>query len=690
MKPLDISTARQLIDFSGGEEALKSLGEMQLEGAVALHNIIADPDVGMGYLADEVGMGKTYIALGVVALMRYFNPSLRVLYICPSRNVQEKWQREYLSFIKFNVNVNQFKIRTVSGQPAAPYINCRNVQELITMSASGNYTDFFIGKDSFSLSLTDDENQWRERLKSLRELVPAYEWDGVISDKMDVKKQYARVLNYILPTFDLVVIDEAHNFKHGFETSDRNKVLSRVLGFYDSENFVPRVRNALLLSATPYDRNLLQLYNQLKLVGKHELLPEPEQLQPQEAKHYLRRFMVRRLNQLEINGIPHTRNMYRIEHRKGEKAEIALVSDEQMLVTALVQKKVGEKLDKAGSTSSFQTGMLASFESYSQTAKTERVSFDEVEEGKQVEDAQDRQLVDILSSTYQDSGLGRTLPHPKMDQVSKQLNDEVIHHGRKQLVFVRRVKSVAELKEKLDDQYNRWLHDYITDFCTDHKALASLFNGLFEQYFSESRTRDNDISEGEFQEGKADEEEVVQPPKNDTFFSWFFRGETKASVDSYTTPDLLRKALTAKNQKNSLLMEVNWAQEICRYHNADLSFLLAEHQAEISESIHQFLKHTLTTPDYIYLYRACQAGFVNWYRIHSGIEGYSDLVTYLEPVTKPDMEGHQLNDNEIKDYLNFATFYTEIEAAGLSDKILPLKSVLIKSISMTIISLRSY
>ena len=51
-------------------------------------------------LADEVGMGKTYIALGVVAMLRYFNPMLRVLYICPSRNVQEKWDREYKSFIR--------------------------------------------------------------------------------------------------------------------------------------------------------------------------------------------------------------------------------------------------------------------------------------------------------------------------------------------------------------------------------------------------------------------------------------------------------------------------------------------------------------------------------------------------------------------------------------------------------------
>ena len=116
LKPLDLDTASSILDFSGGDPALKSLGKLQLEGAVALHNMIADPKIGMAYLADEVGMGKTYMALGVVALMRYFNPTLRVLYICPSNNVQDKWfSREYRSFTKRNVKVAQYRIRTADG-----------------------------------------------------------------------------------------------------------------------------------------------------------------------------------------------------------------------------------------------------------------------------------------------------------------------------------------------------------------------------------------------------------------------------------------------------------------------------------------------------------------------------------------------------------------------------------------------
>jgi hypothetical protein len=377
LRPLDLSTAGKILDFSGGHPDLTSLGKMQLEGAVAIHNMIADPAVGMGYLADEVGMGKTYIALGVVALMRYFNPSLRVLYICPSANVQDKWySREYRSFTKHNVKVNQYRIRTLDGKPAAPRVNCRNVPQLIHAASLGYFADFFVGMGSFSLALNDDEEQWQMKLEELHTLLPAYNWSGSFHSKMSVKEQYAGALNYVLPTFDLLVIDEAHNFKHDFDSSDRNRVLSAVLGFRGDGQFTQRVKHALLLSATPYDRNLNQLRNQLKLVGKGHLLPDDVANDDRErTKTHLSQFLVRRLNELQIAGKPHTRNMYRREWRSGERAEITLKSDEQKLVTALVQKKVGEMLDKKGGNPSFQMGLLASFESYAESNKSVPVEF---------------------------------------------------------------------------------------------------------------------------------------------------------------------------------------------------------------------------------------------------------------------------------------------------------------------------
>ena len=171
-RALDLATAAEILDFTGGDESLASLGQLQLEGAVALHNMIVDPEVRMGYLADEVGMGKTYVALGVVALLRYFNPTLRVLYICPSNNVQEKWyNREYRAFAKDNVRVSHYQVRTLDGRSAAPSISCRNVPDLLHSLSRGHYNDIFVGMSSFSLSLNEDESYWEAKLEELRELL---------------------------------------------------------------------------------------------------------------------------------------------------------------------------------------------------------------------------------------------------------------------------------------------------------------------------------------------------------------------------------------------------------------------------------------------------------------------------------------------------------------------------------------
>jgi hypothetical protein len=64
---IDLQSAREILDFSkrigSGQRA-----EEQLEGSVAIHNLL--DRYGVAYLADEVGMGKTYVALGALAQRR--------------------------------------------------------------------------------------------------------------------------------------------------------------------------------------------------------------------------------------------------------------------------------------------------------------------------------------------------------------------------------------------------------------------------------------------------------------------------------------------------------------------------------------------------------------------------------------------------------------------------------------------
>ncbi|WP_379944562.1 DEAD/DEAH box helicase [Marinobacter sp. LM1] len=704
MKPypiLDLDSARHILDFSGGRDELKSLGEVQLRGAVALYNMINTENIGLGYLADEVGMGKTYIALGVVALMRYFNPALRVLYICPSANVQDKWLREHASFIDRNVCTASYRVRTPEGKPAAPVAKCDSLEDLIRTSASGFYADFFVRNGSFSFGLKKAADEydgeairsWNEQRKKLQKMLPAFSVPSGDPTHRGVKDEFARALNYVLPTFDLVVIDESHNFKHNFESSDRNRVLSQVLGFYQNQNaedrpFQRRVRNALLLSATPYDRNLEQLRNQLALVGKDGLLRNAQSVTD---KAEIARFMVRRLNRLKIGDREYTRNMYRAEWRDGQKAAIELETDEQKLVTALVQKKVGDALGHKHGSPSFQMGMLASFESYGETTRSPRVEFDSEDPDDRGRDAQDRNVVGAIVDSYVNANLGRSLPHPKMDTVAKQLANAVFQENRKQLVFVRRVKSVKELKQKLDECYDDWLINYLNFRLQDRPKALSSMQGVIGEYREISRFRDERIDEGLAEEGSTGEAELRQPPKNDNLFNWFFRGDApkpqkQKNWGDLLTPDQVRQSLSQPTRLASPLLEVNWAQLICFFSGVDPRQVIEQCLAAATETSLADLGK-VQAQEYLRKFRLSQLFFLDAWVNRLGHSAFAPLREHLRASVshqKSQKDGAPLDPQDVREQLGIPTLFSELEASdALRGQILPSLGRLLRKLTET-------
>ena len=673
MQPVDLASAQKLLDFSGGDPSLNALAKLQLEGAVALQNMLVNPDVGMGYLADEVGMGKTYITLGVVALMRYFNPGYRVLYICPSRNVQEKWHaRELPNFIKTNVLTRNFRIRTHQGEAGTPSITCANVDDLIHAATTGYYGDIFVRMSSFSMAMGEDEEGLERHLRELKEHVPASVLGKVPRHKESVKKAYAKALNYLLPTFDLVVIDEAHNFKHPFESSARNLALSRILGFNqdDGNEYRKRVKSALLLSATPFDLNPMHLYNQLNLVGKPHLMPDeadwPDQVKLKEA---MARFMVRRLNELVIDGERHTRNMYRREWRKGERAEINFETDEHKLVTALVQKHIGDLLNKEGGNPSFQMGLLASFESYAQSTRSGPVEFDGERMPEQRGDARDRHLIAAIRDSYvTDEGFGHSLPHPKMDQVSRQAAGLALAHGRKQLIFVRRVKSVSELKQKLDDEYDGWVHRHIANVLGGLSDQLAFMERVWDVYYEARKRRDEDISGGEAAAIDGEEEERL-PPKNDTIFNWFFRGEMAKELSQslagqsrrWPTPEAVKKSLISKNNANVLLFEFNWASWVARaLFGMDLPVLIDQlGEQNVDRALAKVAG--VQEDDHLSHFLAIQQAFLREVaRQNPKMPGLVELSAYLQRLIRPGSFRPQ-DFEELRRTLLSMTFFTHLE-----------------------------
>ncbi|WP_431924813.1 helicase-related protein [Micromonospora wenchangensis] len=552
---LTVGTAEQLLDFNRMIHN-PQLAKDQLQGAVALHNILHRHRV--AYLADEVGMGKTYVALGVVALLRHFTPDLRILVIAPRENIQQKWQREQGLFTKNNVRLDDLRVRMPGGLPARSPVHCRSLIELLEETAVGPDRDFFIRLPSFSLPMRRDPEQRRNLRDRLLAQVP---WlpDDLVDLRASperVKDRFAQAINAALPSFDLVIVDEAHNLKHGWgpQASSRNRVLATVLG-RDNTDVEPRLRSTygpragkvLLLSATPVDDDYRQLWNQLDVFGLAEpfrLLRDPD-ADEQERRQTAGEFLIRRVTSLEVSGRRLTKNLYRREWRGGGVNEhdepIRIIDDRQRLTVALVQKKVSELLGDERFGTRFQVGMLASFESFLETSATKKPTAtddpaDDTVEGNfddagQATDATERQGIDVamLNDLARDhhQRFGRELPHPKMDALVRTLSTSW-NDGRKGLVFVRRVASVAELKRKLDDEYSDWLVDRLR--ARLHERHRPAFDNAVVEFRRLRSVRDSTAPTiGE--QVREDDDTGGQ----DTFFAWFFRGAGPTGIVSGAT-----------------------------------------------------------------------------------------------------------------------------------------------------------
>lgn len=542
---IDLEAARQLLDF-GKRIGDGHRAEEQLRGAVAIHNLLRQHR--FAYLADEVGMGKTYVALGALALFRHFDPSFRVLVIAPRENIQEKWQKELSNFVAHNVRFDDLRVRSLDGRPARPLVWCSNLLDLVDETSLDPDRDFFARLSSFSLPLGKSEDDLRRMRDRLRRHLPWLRDDALhLRNKETFKRNFARALCCALPTFDLVIVDEAHNLKHGFSTSGaaRNQVLGEAFGRHadgdvPDEGLFPhhgkRAKRVLFLSATPLEETYKHVYNQLDLFGLGEGYEELKDDDVPEArkKELAATFLVRRVTSMRVDGRAHTKNMYRREWRAGgvrsHDDPITVTDERQRLVVALVQKKVSELLAGKQFNRSFQIGMLASFESFLVTAKLKR---EESEEGvfddpEQTDVTAERDGIDVhdlnrLAKRYRDK-FGEELPHPKMDAVVDSLASAWVT-GKKSLVFVRRVASVKELKRKLDERYDDWLFGH----------LGSRLPAGLREPFARVRSRyDREKSEADpALRATVSTPTVLKDPGAevedrggiDTFFAWFFRGE---------------------------------------------------------------------------------------------------------------------------------------------------------------------
>lgn len=553
---ISIEAARQLLDFAGdtktGVARISSAqAKAQMEGTVAIHNILEERRV--AYLADEVGMGKTYVALGAFALFRHFNPKFRILVIAPKENIQQKWIKELRNFVRNNVRFADRRVKAVHQAPARSSVFCDNLMDLIRETALDPDRDFFSRLSSFSFGLPDDNTDiWKRKRDELTATLPWLKDDLFdLRSKDTFKENFARAVCCALPIFDLVIVDEAHNLKGGVASRTwRNRLLALAMGREpdgiqtprDFRGYGPRARRVLMLSATPLEEDYHDVWNQLAVFGLQDVSPELNDASKDELekKTALSQFLIRRVNQVNSNGNFLTKNQYRREWRGGgvdvHDKPLDMPDDRQQLVVALVQKKVSELLEDEQFNHSFQIGMLASFESFLQTAKLRVDDQSNFDDSEQTEDVEERQGIDVnavnrLSRSYKEK-FGQELPHPKMDALVQHLRT-VFDTGEKALVFVRRVASVKELQQKLETEYNNWVVNKLRAGIPED--LIGKLDSLFDRYRQErldrrkARVEQKQVVEGRDLELESEAEPIVPAIEDrggsETFFAWFFRGE---------------------------------------------------------------------------------------------------------------------------------------------------------------------
>ncbi len=567
---MNVESAARLLDFSG--RIADDIAAGQLDGAVALHNILERH--GVAYLADEVGMGKTLVALGVLALYRHWNPDFRALIIAPRENIQKKCRKEFGQFARNNVRFRDLRVRALHDTPARALVHCHDLLDLIHETTLDPDRDFIARMTSFSLPFGADEQRKRKR-NQLLDHVP---W--LDSSLLDLRNRetfttnFARTICCMLPMFDLLIVDEAHNLKHGWNSSAvRNRVMGIAFGRGDDvparsfPDYGLRARRVLLLSATPVENDYRQLWNQLDVFGKargFEALVSPDATNI-EKRECAKRILLRRITSLSAAGEKLTKNLYRREWRGGGVAQhdeaLNVPDHKQRLIVALVQKKVSEALQSPRFNNSFQIGMLASFESFLETVKLRKAddtdpssNFDQSE---QTTDQREREGVDVaainrLTRDFR-RRFGTELPHPKMDAVVDGLADS-FRTGEKALVFVRRVASVRELKRKLDQRYDEYLLKRLREEL--QPAVVAELDMVYERYREERRVH---IERAERRSTllEAGPSEGARPDAGgkDTFFAWFFRGEGPPDTFSGAA---LQKRLLQPSAALSTVFEDNW------------------------------------------------------------------------------------------------------------------------------------
>lgn len=499
---LSETEAKKIIDLNPYGIIDADIAARQFQVILKGFNYLVQDKSDMLYIADEVGLGKTYIALGIASLLRHFSVSERRPYykdiiVVPKTNLQYKWVKEVNNFVTHNYLLECNIVKSVIGSSVADCSEYNIHHRLDGFTADRPSYEVY-RNSSFSVSSSNID--WHLRLEEElpEEHKPTFRRGAELLGEEHLKRLFAYLMNLSLPEADLLIVDEAHNFKHGIgnHVSYRNQVVSRLMGvvqeeddailfqhFPDLKDKIKRkAKKVLFLSATPIDNGLHELKQQLDCFLPQHQFKNSENIN-EDVKNALNNFMIRGLMKIKLEHEGDvSRNMYRHEHRRGnvlkiEEAMPQRVEDNlESIIIGLLQLKTLKHFNESNN-KSFEIGMLAGFETFNTNTNEER-EFENPSDNQNK--AADHDIIKNVAASYFKT-FDSHLPHPKQDNLINVLL-EGVKKGNKSLVFVRRIASVAELAKKLTHEIESWNSLKIKKYQNESSKLKSLLASFEERH----------------------------------------------------------------------------------------------------------------------------------------------------------------------------------------------------------------
>lgn len=576
------SDVAELVDFRvPGDKSTESMAETQREGTAAIYNILCSNR--FAYLADEVGMGKTYQALALAALLWNDKPSARILFISPRENLQQKWYDDYNRFFADNYRRKQGlgddKINSVLlGKPLHRPEKFPNLRTWARTLGMPEQIAPIVRVTSFRRPWHVDKND----LKDLHRLQEKFKsrlptWGLKISSKLRLTEEEDKtslVLNLAfakalsarlqllgdrLPYFDLVIVDEAQCLRN--PCNQTNRVLF--------ESLRGNVGKWLFMSATPAHSGP----NDLPKILNHypdceEVVIEPTLTEDLDAlQRRLKDFMVRRPRRYRTDasaGNTVGKEKYRKHDYDSWKVADKNMNALSTLAIGLVQKKLVKVL---GATNNrYRVGFLSSFESL-QTSLTRRnvkhystdrnndantQDFEEEPSARNPEkEAPDAKFIDRLDADFTKK-FRTPLPHPKIEAVVNRVAKEAfgtreVVGGQKFLIFARRVSTVDALEQRLLLEHRKGVEE----------RIKRVWNHSVDWSTVNENKEEEHVEEDDDEDFVLDDKEKIKDPIRKAMSNgeWLFR---------------YRKTFRDSG-RNALFFEDAWIQRICKAGGVSIS-----------------------------------------------------------------------------------------------------------------------